>query len=291
VPRGPEEGEMMSDDLITSAENTWCPGCGNFGILNAMKRAVGTLEEKGTGRDRLFITACIGCHAKIFDYLAISGVYALHGRSMAVAQGAKLANPDLKVISFTGDGSAYGEGIGHMIFAAKRNEDITVIVHDNRVYALTTGQRSPTSSGDFRGPSTPTGNDEDPLNPLVMMLESGATFVARGYSAKIPALADIIVAAVEHRGFSFVEVLQPSVVYANYYKEYNASVEPVMQTTENLNEALDLARERDKLPTGILYRVDRKPHYERLYGDWNPVAKHLERDDRIKRVESLVGVG
>ena len=133
----------MSDELSTYAENTWCPGCGNFAILNAVKRAVQTLGERGVEKDRIFITACIGCHAKIFDYLALSGVYTLHGRSMAVAQGAKLANPDLKVVSFTGDGAGYSEGIGHMIFAAKRNANITVVVHDNRAYALTTGQRSP----------------------------------------------------------------------------------------------------------------------------------------------------
>lgn len=279
----------MSDELTTGAENTWCPGCGNFGIMNAVKRSVRALEERGTSRDRLFMTACIGCHAKIFDYLTMSGVYTLHGRSMAVAQGAKLANPDLKVLAFTGDGAGYGEGLAHMLFAAKRNADITVIVHDNGVYALTTGQRSPTSEAGFEGPSTPHGNEEDPLNPLVLLLEAGATFVARGYSARIEELSDIIVAAVEHEGFSLVEVLQPSVTFTNYYEEYEAKVKPVDAPAGSLDDALKLAREKERLLSGILYRVERPSHGVRLYGDRNPVADHPERNQRLASVRSLLG--
>ena len=278
----------MRDDLSTGAENTWCPGCGNFGILNAVKRAVSTLEERGIGRDRLFMTACIGCHAKIFDYLSLSGVYTLHGRSMSVAQGVKLANPDLKVLAFTGDGAGYGEGIAHLLFAAKRNADITVIVHDNGVYALTTGQRSPTSEAGFAGPSTPHGNEEDPFNPLVLMLEAGATFVAREFSARIDELSGIIVAAVEHEGFSLVEVLQPSITFNNTYEEYSAAVETVSEPAATLEDALMLARERERLPAGILYRVERPSHGARLYGDWNPVANHPRRDQRLERVRALM---
>ena len=158
------------DDLTTYAENTWCPGCGNFGIFNAFKKAVRKLEVNGVGKEKIIISAGIGCHAKIFDYLNLSGLYSLHGRSMATVQGIKLANPDLKVVAFAGDGDAIGEGIAHMIFAAKRNADITVIVHDNGVYGLTTGQYTPTSEKGFRGRSTPRGNIEEPLNPLTLML-------------------------------------------------------------------------------------------------------------------------
>ena len=277
----------MRDDLATGAENTWCPGCGNFGILNAVKRAVSELEERGIGRDRLFMTACIGCHAKIFDYLSLSGIYTLHGRSMSVAQGVKLANPDLKVLAFTGDGAGYGEGIAHLLFAAKRNADITVIVHDNGVYALTTGQRSPTSEAGFAGPSTPRGNEEDPFNPLVLMLEAGATFVAREFSARIDELSGIIAAAVEHEGFSLVEVLQPSITFNNTYEEYSAAVETVSEPAATLEDALRLAREKERLPAGILYRVERPSHGARLYGEWNPVASHPDRDDRLERVRVL----
>jgi 2-oxoglutarate ferredoxin oxidoreductase subunit beta len=278
----------MTEELTTKAEITWCPGCGNFGILNAVKRAVTTLGDRGTGKDRLFITACIGCHAKIFDYLALSGVYALHGRSMAVAQGVKLANPDLKVIAFTGDGAGYGEGIAHMIFAAKRNADITVVVHDNRAYALTTGQRSPTSAAGFKGPSTPGGNEEDPLNPLALMIESGATFVARGYSGRIAHLADLMVAAIEHRGFSLLEVLQPSVAFTNYYDEYDASVRELDGPALSRDQALALSRETEELTIGILYRAESDPHDARLYGDWNPVRSRASREDRARRIDAIL---
>jgi 2-oxoglutarate ferredoxin oxidoreductase subunit beta len=281
----------MRDELSTGAENTWCPGCGNFGIMNAVKRAVAALEAKGTGRDRMFMTAGIGCHAKIFDYLRLSGVYALHGRSMSVAQGVKLANPDLRVVAFTGDGAGYGEGIAHLIFAAKRNADITVVVHDNGVYALTTGQRSPTSAAGFRGPSTPSGNEEDPLNPMALLLEAGATFVARGYSARLEQLAGIIEAAVEHTGFSLVEVLQPSVAFHNTYEEYDASVSELDEPATTLDEALALARRSDTLVSGILYRVERPAHHERLQGERNPVADHPARADRLAAVDSLLTAG
>lgn len=279
----------MRDDLTTTAENTWCPGCGNFAIMNAFKTAVRRLESEGINRSSLFITACIGCHAKIFDYLALSGVYSLHGRSMSVAQGIKLANPDLRVVAFTGDGAGYGEGIAHLLFAAKRNADITVIVHDNGVYALTTGQRSPTSAAGFSGPSTPRGNEEDPFNPLVLMLEAGATFVARGYSARIEELSSIFAGAVRHEGFSFVEVLQPSITFHNTYEEYDAAVEGTDEPTNDLEEALLLARQSDKLPSGILYRIKRPTHGARLHEDWNPVHGHPSREDRLERVRGLTG--
>lgn len=278
----------MTDELTTGAEITWCPGCGNFGILNAVKRAVAVLEERGVSRERLFMTACIGCHAKIFDYLAVSGIYSLHGRSMAVAQGVKLANPELMVVAFTGDGAGYGEGLAHMLFAAKRNADITVVVHDNGVYALTTGQRSPTSAAGFPGPSTPRGNEEDPFNPLALMLEAGATFVAREFSARLEELSGTIAEAVVHEGFSLVEVLQPSIVFHDTYKEYGEVVEKVDAPAASLDGALALARETERLPSGILYRVDRPSHGARLYGDRNPVAEHPKRDARLRQVETLL---
>jgi 2-oxoglutarate ferredoxin oxidoreductase subunit beta len=278
----------MQDDLVTAAENTWCAGCGNFGIMNAFKKAVRTLEERGTGRERVFITACIGCHAKIFDYLALSGVYSLHGRSMSVAQGIKVANPDLRVVAFTGDGAGFGEGVAHLLFAAKRNTDITVIVHNNGVYALTAGQRSPTSALGFRGPSTPRGNDEEPFNPLALMLEAGATFVARGYSARLEELAGIFVAAIEHEGFSFVEVLQPSVTFHDTYEEYNASVAAVEEPARTREEALVLARQTERLPSGILYRDERPTHESRVLNGRNPVRDHPARSERLARVRQTL---
>jgi len=279
----------MPDDLSTYAENTWCPGCGNFAIQNAMKTAVRKLGQRGVGRDRIAITAGIGCHAKIFDYLALSGFYSLHGRAMATAQGLKLANPDLKVIAFCGDGDAFGEGLAHTMFAAKRNADITMIVHDNGVYALTTGQRTPTSPRGFKGPSTPHGNPEDPFNPLVLMLEAGATFVARGYSGQLGQLVDLIVAAVEHEGFSFLQVLQPSVTFTNTFEEYNKKVEVIDEPGSDFDEALRLARESERLPAGILYRVQKITQERALYGDRNPVRDRPTRTERVETIRGLLG--
>jgi 2-oxoglutarate ferredoxin oxidoreductase subunit beta len=281
----------MSDALITYAENTWCPGCGNFAIQSAMKTAVRKLGERGVGRDRIVITAGIGCHAKIFDYLALSGFYSLHGRAMTTAQGLKLANPDLKVIAFCGDGDSFGEGFAHTMFAAKRNADITMIVHDNGVYALTTGQRTPTSPRGFKGPSTPHGNPEDPFNPLVLILEAGATFVARGYSGQLEHLADLIVAAVEHEGFSFVQVLQPSVTFTNRFDEYNEKVEIMEEAGSDFAEALRLARESDRLPAGIIYRAEKITQERALYGDRNPVRDRLSRDDRLQAIREVLDGG
>ena len=275
------------DDLATYAENTWCPGCGNFGILNAFKKAVKKLEEKGIGRERIIMCTGIGCHGKIFDYVRLSGFYSIHGRSMATAQGIKLANPDLKVIAFAGDGDAYGEGIDHLIFAAKRNAAITVIVHDNGAYSLTLGQYTPTSDKGFKGPSTPRGSIEEPLNPLVLMLAAGATFVARDYPVKLDHLVDIIVQAVEHEGFAFIDVLQPCVSFNNTYQKYNQLVEILDRISGSYEEAMAVARRKDKLPIGILYRVEEPVYHKELYGDWNPITKRLSQKDRRERIAKL----
>lgn len=276
------------DDLAAYAENTWCPGCGDFGILNAFKKAVRGLEERGIKRERIVITTGIGCHGKIFDYLNLSGFYSIHGRSMATAQGIKLANPDLKVVAFAGDGDAYGEGIAHMIFAAKRNADITVIVHDNGVYGLTTGQYTPTSEKGFRGPSTPKGNIEEPLNPLTLMLEAGATFVARAYPGKIRHLIDMMVQAVEHKGFSLLNILQPCVTFNNTYRRYNETVEVMDKIPESFDEALALSRRMDRLPVGIFHRVEKIPFHEELFGDFNPLRQRMQREVRLEKIRELV---
>ncbi|NIN01505.1 MAG: 2-oxoacid:ferredoxin oxidoreductase subunit beta [candidate division Zixibacteria bacterium] len=278
------------DDLDTYAENTWCPGCGNFGILSAFKKAVKALEEKGIERDKIIISAGIGCHGKIFDYLNLSGLYSIHGRSMTTVQGMKIANPDLKVVAFAGDGDAFGEGLAHMMFAAKRNADITVMVHDNGVYGLTTGQFTPTSEKGFKGPSTPKGSIEEPFNPLALMLEAGATFVARGYPVKLKHLVDIMAEAVQHQGFSFVDVLQPCVTFNNTYQRYNKLVEILDSEPGGYEEAMSVAKRRDKLPLGIIYRTDKPAFHKALYGDFNPVTKRLSKEERIRKVEGLLSL-
>ena len=274
----------MNDDLTTPVENTWCPGCGNFGILNAFRKAILILEKQGVDYRHLVISAGIGCHGKIFDYIPLSGLYSLHGRSMATVQGIKLGNPNLKVLTFAGDGDAFGEGISHMIFAAKRNADITVIVHNNGTYALTTGQFSPTSRKGFKGPSLPSGSVEEPLNPLSLMLEAGASFVARGYAGRIDHFADLIVEAILHEGFSYIDVLQPSVVFNNTYKEYNSLVEIIEKPSVRLEDAMQLAKRFDKIPIGVFYKVSKPVYHQELYGEWNPVMNRLSHADRMRRI-------
>jgi len=279
----------MNKDLSTDAEITWCTGCGNFGILNAMKKTVKKLNENNVKKDHIVITSGIGCHGKIFDYISLNGLYSIHGRSMATAQGIKIGNPDLKVVAFAGDGDAYGEGIAHMIFAAKRNADITVVVHDNGTYALTTGQFSPTSEKGFKGPSMPNGNVESPLNPLSVILESGASFVARGYAGDIDHLSEIITKAILHEGFSIVDVLQPSVVFNNTYNLFNEITRVVRTPAKSHEEAIKLVKKKDKeIPIGILYQIKKPVFHKELYEDWNPIKKKIEKKERLKRIEEFL---
>ena len=252
-------------------QNTWCPGCGNFGILETFKKAVIDLEKKGTKRENIVFTAGIGCHAKIFDYLNLNSFYGLHGRAVATAEGIKLANPNLKVVVFSGDGDSYNEGISHLIHAAKRNIDITVIIHDNRIFALTTGQFTATSPKGLKGKSTPNGSIEEPFNPLELMLASGATFIARGYSAKTEHLKNLIVRAIEHKGFSFIEVLQPCISLFNNYQFYQKRIyETNEKNLDSKESAMKKIQEWDykngenkKIPIGVIYQIQ-KPSYDEL---------------------------
>ena len=211
---------MNGRQLITDTQNTWCPGCGNFSIQHTLKNVLADMEREGQSLDNVVLVSGIGCHAKIADYLNINSFYSLHGRTIPVATGLKLANPGLTVICCAGDGDCYAEGLDHLIFAAKRNIDLTVIVHNNRVYGLTTGQYTPTSPRGFKGKSTPLGTLEDPFNPLELMLASGATYVARGYSKKMDLLRTLIREGVGHKGFAFIDVLQICATFfpaADYY--------------------------------------------------------------------------
>ncbi|MEF8849042.1 MAG: thiamine pyrophosphate-dependent enzyme [Candidatus Thermoplasmatota archaeon] len=280
---------MSKNNISTTAEITWCPGCGNFGILNALKKSVEKLDEKGVKRKNIAVTSGIGCHGKIIDYVSLNGLYSIHGRSMATGQGMKIGNPDLKILTFAGDGDAYGEGISHMIFAAKRNIDVTVVVHNNGTYALTTGQFSPTSYKGFKGPSTPEGNVEKPLNPLSLMLEAGASFVARGYAGELEHLSDLIVEGVLHEGFSFIDVLQPSVVFHDTYEEYNELTEIIKKRPKNYEDAVKLAKQKEKkLPIGVFYKMDRPTYHKELFADWNPVENKLDKKSRRKKIKELI---
>jgi 2-oxoglutarate ferredoxin oxidoreductase subunit beta len=256
-------------ELDTYAQNTWCPGCGNFGILASIKKALSDLEDDGLDLNKVAIVSGIGCHAKIVDYINVNTFYSIHGRVPPPMTGIKLANPELTVIGHAGDGDAYGEGIEHLIFSAKRNLNMTFIVHNNRVYGLTTGQFTPTSPSGFKGRSTPKGSPEAPLNPIELMLSAGATFVARGYTRNMEHLQSLIKTAVNHKGFSFIDVLQPCFTFFNTYDYYNERVYEISQKDHDASDrkaAFVKAGEwaygvGDQIPIGIFYQV-KKPTYE-----------------------------
>jgi len=272
-------------NLGTYAQNTWCPGCGNFAILTAIKAVLNTLNDEGLPLENVVLLSGIGCHAKIADYINLNSFYSLHGRVFPPATGIKIANPNLKVIGHAGDGDAYGEGLEHLIFAAKRNVDMTAIIHNNRVYGLTTGQYTPTSPLGFKGRSTPFGTKEHPINPLELMLASGATFLARGTSHGLELLKKIFKEAILHKGFALVDVLQVCVTYYNMYEYYDKRVYELKDhNPEDYGQALEKIRQWDysndsPIALGVLYRKE-APTFEEGF----PVSqvKPIERDARLK---------
>jgi 2-oxoglutarate ferredoxin oxidoreductase subunit beta len=261
----------MSDDdkrtrFDTAAKPNWCVGCGNFGILSSLKKALLRLELEP---HQVVMASGIGCSSKIPHWINIYGLHGLHGRTLPVALGLKLANHKMVVIAEGGDGDGYSEGMNHFIQAARRNVDFTYIVHNNGVFALTTGQTSSTGGQGFVSSSTPHGSVEPPFRPAALAIVAGASFVARGFSGDIEHLAGLIAAAIEHPGFALVDVLQVCVSFnpQRGYKWYQQRVHKLEDEGHDptdrdraLRLALDESEER--LATGVFYRGDRPP-YER----------------------------
>mgnify|MGYP001323047110 CR=1 FL=1 len=267
--------EEIKKKLGTNFEITWCPGCYNFMILESMKRVMAELISEGTKQEDIAIVTGIGCHAKIFDYLNVSGFYSLHGRSIPIAMGMKLGNPNLNVIAFTGDGDNYSEGMEHFIHAGRFNCNMTLIVHDNQTFALTTGQPTPTTQEGYKSKIEPQGEHNIPLNPIKLALASGATFVARAYSLDIENTARIFKEAIKHKGFSFVEVIQPCLQFNTDIKEIGKLAYKIQDNKNDMKKAEQLADEWDynskkgKIPVGILYQTE-KPTLE---DKWNLLSE------------------
>ena len=271
-------------NLATTAENTWCTGCGNFAILSAIKSALQSLAQDGFPLENVVLVSGIGCHAKIVDYINVNSFYSLHGRVVPVAEAIKLSRSNVKVIGFSGDGDSYGEGIEHLIFAAKRNMDITMIIHNNRVYGLTTGQYTPTSPFGFKGRSTPFGTKEIPINPLEIMMASGATFLGRGTSHGLELLKKLFREAIIHKGFSLVDVLQVCVTFDNLYEYYDKRVYE-LKDHDPLDRIAAESRIREwdynndaKIPLGVIYKRDAGTFDERF----KTSAKVADRDIKIR---------
>ena len=218
VQTGSNSRPLTVQDYFSPVEIAWCPGCGNFGILRAVKRAL--VELKLEPHQVLFVSG-IGQAGKFPHYLKCNMLNELHGRALPAAVAAKIVNPELTVIAVGGDGDGYGEGGNHFINAMVRNVHITYLVHNNQVYGLTKGQASPTSGRGFVTKTTPTGAWE-PLNPLALAIATNASFVARSYSADTEHLSKMIKMAIQHKGFALIDILQPCVTYnhVNTYQFY-----------------------------------------------------------------------
>lgn len=247
----------------------WCPGCGNFGILTAVKRALGELGRKP---EDVLLVSGIGQAAKLPHYVDANCFNGLHGRALPPAAAAKIVNRELTVIVTTGDGDCYGEGGNHFLHNIRRNTDITVIVHDNQVYGLTKGQASPTTDEGTVTKVQPKGVIEEPFRSLAVALAGGCGFVSRGFSAQMDHLVWLITEAVKFKGFALVEVLQPCVTFnhINTYGWYSKRVyklnDDPSYDISNKIWAMEKALEwGDRIPIGILYKVE-KPTYEEKSG-------------------------
>jgi 2-oxoglutarate/2-oxoacid ferredoxin oxidoreductase subunit beta len=250
----------------------WCPGCGDFGVLNGLFHAC---AELGLQPHEVLVVSGIGCSSNLPGFFRSYGVHSLHGRALPFATGAKLANHDLTVIVTGGDGDGYGIGLNHFIQAMRRNIDITYIVMDNETYGLTTGQVSPTSETGMKTKTTPHGNLEGMLNPLALALASGCGYVARGFSGQPKHLQKLYADAIQYPGFALIDVFSPCVTFNKinsypFFKErvYKLEDEPGYDTA-NLMGAMEKAFEFGaRIPIGLLYETQR-PTYE----DTEPVLQ------------------
>jgi len=258
---------MAGTDDYGKYDTAWCPGCGNFSILDAVKRALVSADLKP--HEVLFVSG-IGQAAKSPHYLSANVFNGLHGRSVPVATGAKLANPSLEVIVESGDGCIYGEGGNHLLAAIRRNIGITMLVHDNQVYGLTKGQVSPTSEEGFVTKTQPGGSALDAFNPVAVAIAMHAGFVARGFSGDAEHLTDLIVRGIQHEGFALIDILQPCVSFnkVNSFKWYKDRCYRIDESHHpaDWDSAMKLAYEwGDKIPIGLIYENER-PSFEKRIG-------------------------
>jgi 2-oxoglutarate/2-oxoacid ferredoxin oxidoreductase subunit beta len=246
---------MKADDFRTEAENQWCPGCPNFGILAALRSA---LAAFGRRPDQVCLVSGIGQAAKTPHYVKANFFNGLHGRALPVAQAVCAADQGLTVVVVTGDGDCYGEGGNHFLHAVRRNPDLTLIVHDNQIYGLTKGQASPTTDAGDRTRLQFGGVESEPLKPLAIALMHGCGFIARGYAGDIPQLTDLIVGAFRHRGFSLIDVVQPCISWgthtADWYRERIYRLPRDYDPSDFRSASEKVLEWKERIPTGVLYR-------------------------------------
>ncbi len=237
---------------------TWCPGCGDFGVLTAVTNGLKTLA---LNPDEVVALSGIGCSSRISYFLNTYGFHSVHGRTMPIALGMRLGNPAMKLLVFGGDGDGFAIGGGHFMHGARRNIDLTYIVMDNQIYGLTKGQTSPTSALEFVTKSSPAGNLEQPINPLLLALTCGATFVAQVNADKIKDVEQVILQAMDHKGFAFINLFSacPTFNKVNTHKWYRTAMTPVPEDHDpsNFEAAVALAAQRDKGWSGVVFQTQR----------------------------------
>ncbi len=262
-------------DYKAQVKPIWCPGCGDFAVLNALYQALSTLD---LDPKNVAIVSGIGCSGRLPIFVNSYGFHGVHGRVLPTAMGVKIGNPKLTVIAVGGDGDGLAIGGGHFPHAARRNIDITYIMLDNNIYGLTKGQASPTTLQTFQGKSSPYGVAEENLNPIALALAYDVSFIARGYSGQLKHLSDLMVDAINHKGFSFVHALSPCVVFNDTYKYYGKKVTPIApyENPANKMRALEMWQDKSNIFLGTFYKDEtRQPFNERL----RDIVGQFPRDD------------
>lgn len=262
-------------DFRNNIKPNWCPGCGDFSVQAAIQRAAANigLEPEGLG-----VVSGIGCSGRISGYINAYGFHGIHGRSLPIAQGLKMANRELTVIASGGDGDGFAIGMGHTVHAIRRNIDMTYIVMDNQIYGLTKGQTSPRSAEGFKTKSTPEGSIESTLSPLEIALAAGATFVAQSFSSDLKQLTFLIEEAMKHKGFAFLNVFSPCVTFNkintyDWFKEHIVNLDqfPEYDPTNRVM-AMTKLMETNSMVTGLIYQDKSKKSYEDLVPGFKPEA-------------------
>jgi 2-oxoglutarate ferredoxin oxidoreductase subunit beta len=246
-------------DFKGHADPDWCPGCGDFGVLHALKTAI---AELGLQPNEVLTISGIGCSSNLPGYINTYGMHTLHGRALAVATGAQLANHKLKVIVTGGDGDGYGIGGNHFLHTMRRNVDLTYIVMDNQVYGLTTGQVSPTSIKGMKTKSTPFGSVENEVNPIPLAIVGGATYVARGFTGQVRHLTDLIKGGIQHKGFSLIDTFSPCVTFNRdntheFFRQRTQKLEDQAHDPTDFSSAMERAYEwGERIPIGLFWKRD-----------------------------------
>lgn len=281
---------MNTFDLLHKVDIAWCPGCGNFGILSALKMA---LDELGIDPRKTALSSGIGQAAKTPQYIKAHYFNGLHGRSLPVAEGIKVSHPDLTVIADSGDGDMYGEGGNHFLHAIRRNSDITTLVHNNMIYGLTKGQASPTTPKGLVTPIQKGGVWQEPFNPIAVAIAQGISFVARANIGNLQHTKEMIQQAVLHKGFALVDIFQPCVVFNKvntyaWYKEHTYVLDEAYDPYDRL-EAMKVAWDEEKFALGVIYKNQRNPMtFEEAVGvyaeDKQPLFQRYHKKEDLEKL-------